>query len=217
MKLQTTKVYNIVDKAIKEGYTTISAQGSSRSGKTYNILIWLIVYCLRHKKTRLAIIRGTLPALKGSALIDFKNILISLGIYDEKKSFNKSDLIYTFPNGSWVEFYSADNEEKLRGRARDILYCNEASEISFIKSKQMRMRTNLFSIYDYNPSFSDDHWICELNKDPKTFHFISTYKDNPFLPQVIIDEIERLKHENKSLWRIYGLGLQEVIEGLIFK
>ena len=78
------------------------------------------------------------------------------------------------------------------------------------------MRTTRFAIIDYNPSFSDDHWICKLNSDPRTYHFISTYKDNPFLEQTIIDEIESLKWKNPSLWRIYGLGLQAIVEGLVF-
>lgn len=130
--------------------------------------------------------------------------------------FNKSELICTFPNGSWVEFFSCDNEQKLRGRKRQILYVNEGNELKFIEWQQLQMRTTKFSIIDYNPSFSDDHWLCTLNKEPKTYHFITTYKDNPFLEQKVIDEIESLKYKNPSLWRIYGLGLQAMVEGLIF-
>ena len=37
-KIQTTKVYYELDKAVKSGYTTVSEQGSSRSGKSYNTL-----------------------------------------------------------------------------------------------------------------------------------------------------------------------------------
>lgn len=129
---------------------------------------------------------------------------------------NKTEFTYTFPNGSWIEFFSTDSEQKLRGRKRDILYVNEANELKFIEWQQLKMRTTKFAILDYNPSFTDDHWICDLNKEQSTFHFISTYKDNPFLEQVIIDEIESLQRKNESLWRVYGLGLQAQIEGLIF-
>lgn len=159
--------------------------------------------------------RATLPALKGSVFVDFKEILYKLGLFDEK-ALNKSEFIYTFPNGSWVEFFSTDSEQKIRGRKRDVLYANEANELKFIEWQQLKMRTTQFAIVDYNPSFTDDHWLCDINKDKKTFHFISTYKDNPFLEQTIIDEIESLQHKNKSLWQIYGLGLQAQIEGLIF-
>lgn len=216
MKIQTTKIFSKVNDAINNGYTIISAQGSSRSSKTYNILIWLIVYVLQHPNTRLSIVRKTLPALKATVFVDFKEILFKIGIFDDK-CLNKTDFIYTFSNGSWVDFFSTDDEQKIRGRKRDILFCNEANELLFIEWQQLKMRTTRFAILDYNPSFSDDHWLCVLNKDPRTFHFITTYKDNPFLEQTIIDEIESLKEKNKSLWQIYGMGIQAIVEGLIFK
>ena len=216
MTIQTTRVYAEIQSAIDNGYTTVSLQGSSRSSKTYNTLIWLVVYCLTHPYTRLSIVRATLPALKGSVYVDFKEILLRLGVWDDR-AMNKSDMIYTFGNGSWVEFFSTDNEQKLRGRKRDILFVNEANELSFIEWQQLKMRTTKYTILDYNPSFSDEHWICGVNSDHRTYHFISTYKDNPFLEQTIIDEIESLRDKNQSLWQVYGLGMQAVVEGLIFR
>lgn len=216
MTIQTTRVYAEIQSAIDNGYTTVSLQGSSRSSKTYNTLIWLVVYCLTHPYTRLSIVRATLPALKGSVYVDFKEILLRLGVWDDR-AMNKSDMIYTFSNGSWVEFFSTDNEQKLRGRKRDILFVNEANELSFIEWQQLKMRTTKYTILDYNPSFSDEHWICSVNADHRTYHFISTYKDNPFLEQSIIEEIESLQYKNQSLWQVYGLGMQAVVEGLIFR
>ena len=213
--LQATKVFGIVAQAVQKGYSTVSCQGSSRSSKTYNILIFLIVMCLKIQNLSVSIVRSTLPAIKGSVFRDFKEILFKLGVFDEKR-LNKTEMIYTFENGSFIEFFSTDSEQKLRGRKRHILFVNEANEILFIEWQQLKMRTTMFSIVDYNPSFSDDHWLCDLNKDERTFHFISTYKDNPFLEQTIIDEIESLQFKNKSLWRIYGLGLQSMVEGLVF-
>lgn len=215
--IQTTRVYAEIQSALtNKGYNTVSLQGSSRSSKTYNTLIWLIIYCLSYRYTRLSIVRATLPAIKGSVFVDFKDILLKMGVWDDK-AHNKSEMTYRFSNGSWVEFFSTDNEQKLRGRKRDILFVNEANELSFIEWQQLKMRTTKYTILDYNPSFSDEHWICSVNSDPRTYHFISTYKDNPFLEQSIVDEIESLKHKNKSLWQVYGLGLQAVVEGLIFK
>lgn len=214
--IQTTRVYREIENAVQAGYTTISAQGSSRSSKTYNIVIWLCVYCISHPNTSVSIVRATLPALKGSVLRDFEKIMSDLGRWDAKR-FNKSDLIYKFGNGSWVEFFSCDNEQKLRGRKRDILYVNEGNELRFLEWQQLQMRTTQFSIIDYNPSFSDDHWLCSLNAEEKTYHFITTYNDNPFLEPKVIEEIESLKQKNPSLWRIYGLGLQAMVEGLVFR
>lgn len=216
MKLQTTRVFSEIENARRNGYTTISEQGSSRSAKTYNTVIWIVCQCLSVPKTTVSICRSTLPSLKGSVLRDFIEILQRIGEYSDK-CYNKTDLIYTFPNGSWVEFFSCDNETKLRGRKRKILFVNEANELKYLEWQQLQLRTTQLSIIDYNPSFSDEHWICEVNKDPRTYHFISTYKDNPFLEQKVIDEIESLKRKNFSLWQIYGLGLQAQVEGLVFR
>lgn len=216
MKIQTTRIFSELDRAVSQGYTTVSLQGSSRSSKTYNTLIWLTFYCLRNPGTRVSVVRATLPAIKGSVFVDFKEILHTMELYDEK-ALNKSELTYTFPNGSWFEFFSTDSEQKLRGRKRDVLFVNEANELRQIEWQQLKMRTTRFAIIDYNPSFSDDHWICEVNKDERTYHFISTYKDNPFLEQAIVDEIESLKTKNESLWRIYGLGIQAIVEGLVYR
>ena len=216
MKLQTTRVFSEIETARRNGYTTISEQGSSRSAKTYNTVIWIVCQCLSVPKTTVSICRSTLPSLKGSVLRDFIEVLQRIGEYNDK-CYNKTDLIYTFPNGSWVEFFSCDNETKLRGRKRKILFVNEANELKYLEWQQLQLRTTQLSIIDYNPSFSDEHWICEVNKDPRTYHFISTYKDNPFLEQKVIDEMARLKRTTFSLWQISGLGLQAQVEGLVVR
>ena len=213
-QIQTTPVFTTVDNAVRDGYKVVSAQGSSRSGKTYNILIWLIAYAASHKVS-LSIVRATLPALRRSVLRDFEEILVRMGLFDER-SRNKSDLTYTFPNGSFIEFFSTDSEQKLRGSKRDILYVNEANELRHIEWQQLIMRTRKFAIVDYNPSFNDGHWLCALNADKDTKHFISTYKENPFLEQTIVDEIEKLQTQNPTLWQIYGLGQMAMVEGLVF-
>lgn len=215
MEVQTTAVFRTIQYARDAGYTTVSEQGSSRSGKTWNTVLWLIAQCLQYPNTTVSVIRATLPAIKGSVYRDFKENMHLMGVWDDK-CMNKSDFIYSFPNGSWIEFFSCDNEQKIRGRKRKILYVNEGNELKFIEWQQLQMRTTEFSIIDYNPSFTDDHWLCTLNKEKSTYHFITTYKDNPFLEQKVIDEIESLQWKNPTLWQVYGLGKQAVIEGLVY-
>ena len=194
--------------AVIRSYLPKDLQGAVR--------LFLIAYILHNPKLSLSIVRKTLPALKGSVFRDFKEIMIDKFRIWDNRCMNKSEMVYSFPNGSFVEFFSTDDEQKIRGRKRDILYCNEGNEISYLEWQQLVMRTTLFSVIDYNPSFSDEHWICDLNNDPRTYHFISTYKDNPFLEQTIIDEIESLKNKNKVLWAVYGLGQRAMAEGLVF-
>lgn len=215
-RIQTTEIYNRLDGAAAEGYTAISLQGSARSGKTYNVMIWLILYALRVPHIKISVVRATLPALKGSVLEDFNTIMHQLGVYNDRH-FNKTDLVYWFRSCSTIEFFSASDEQRLRGRKRDILFVNEANELSAIQFQQLKMRTSRLTIIDYNPSFTEEHWIAkDFNRDPRTYHFVSTYKDNPFLEQTIIDEIESLQNKNRSLWQIFGEGQMAQIEGLVF-
>jgi len=218
IKIKATVVADEITEAVSNGFTTISEQGSSRSGKTYNTLLWLIGFVVNNPLFvyKVSVVRATLPALKGSVLEDFKEILKRMNRWKEQ-SFNKTDLIYTFDNGSTFEFFSSDNEQKLRGRKRDILFVNEANEITQIMWQQLKMRTTMFAIIDYNPSFSDDHWICSVNQEEKTYHFITTFEDNiQNLEQPVIDEIKSLKYKNPTLWQIYGEGKQAIVDGLVF-
>ena len=214
-KIQVSHIFKKIQYAFDNGYTTVSEQGSSRSAKTTSTIIWLCVYAEQHPNTAISVVRATLPALKGSVLRDFFWAMGLLGFWNQK-NFNKSELIYTFDNGSFIEFFSCSDEQRLRGRKRDILFVNEANELKFIEWQQLQMRTTRFSILDYNPSFTEEHWINQVNQETRTYFFISTYKDNPFLEQKVIDEIESLQWKNKSLWQIYGLGKRAMVEGLVF-
>ena len=215
MKIQTTKVYTEIAEAVKNGYTTISEQGASRSGKTRNTCIFLVVYALTHKNKCISVVRATQPAIRRSVFRDFKEVLLDMGIMKDGMV-NNTNFTINFDTGSFIEFFSADDEQKIRGSKRNVLYVNEANELQFIKWQQLKMRTTEFAIMDYNPSFTDEHWICSVNKEERTYHFITTYKDNPFLEQNIIDEIESLQWKNPSLWQVYGLGKMAIVEGLIF-
>ena len=211
-----TKNYMRVDAARKAGFTTCSAQGSSRSSKTFSIVQWLCMMCHEEAGMTVSIIRAGMPSIKRTVYRDFKDVMLSFGWWNDK-SMNKSEFVYTFDNGSWIEFFSTDNEQKVRGSKRKILFVNEANELSFLEWQQLQMRTTEFSILDYNPSFSEEHWINQVNEEKSTYWFISTYKDNPFLEPKVIAEIESLKWKNPSLWRIYGLGQRAIVEGLVFE
>ena len=99
MKIQTTKVYRQIENAKKKGYTTVSEQGSSRSSKTYNTVIWLIVRCLQHPGTTVSVVRKTLTAARRSVLRDFKDNMINMKVWNDR-NFSKSDFIFYFNNGS---------------------------------------------------------------------------------------------------------------------
>jgi len=191
-------------------------QGGSRSGKTYSILQGIAELCHLNKNAGLVITitRATLPSLKASAMRDFFEIIQGEGWYDERVH-NKSDHIYLL-FGNLVEFVSADQPQKIRGRKRHILYANEGNELTLEQWRQFMMRTTWKAIIDFNPS-DEFHWIYDevLTRDDCTF-YQSTYLDNPFLDAEVIREIERLKDADENYWRVYGLGERGVSRSLVY-
>jgi len=188
-------------------------QGGSRSSKTYSLCQVLIVYCLQNPNKVVSIVRKTFPALRATVMRDFFEVLKDLELY-EKSSHNMSENIYRFANGSIVEFFSVDDEQKVRGRKRDIGWCNEANELWFEDFQQLNMRTETKMIFDYNPSDSSS-WLYELPKD-ESLLIKSTYKDNPFLPESIIRQIEDLARTDEALYQIYALGEKAISKTNIF-
>ena len=188
-------------------------QGGSRSSKTYSLCQVLIVYCLQNPNKVVSIVRKTFPALRATVMRDFFEVLKDLELY-EKSSHNMSENIYRFSNGSIVEFFSVDDEQKVRGRKRDIGWCNEANELWFEDFQQLNMRTETKMIFDYNPSDSSS-WLYELPKD-ESILIKSTYKDNPFLPESIIRQIEDLARTDEALYQIYALGEKAISKTNIF-
>jgi phage terminase large subunit len=173
----------------------------------------VIVYCIQNPNKVVSIVRKTFPALRATVMRDFFEILKDLDIY-EKTNHNMSENIYRFPNGSIVEFFSVDDEQKIRGRKRDIGWCNEANELWFEDFQQLNMRTEDKLIFDYNPSDSSS-WLYEL--PPHESQLIkSTYRDNPFLPESIKRQIEDLKRTDEALYQIYALGEKAISKSNIY-
>jgi len=191
-------------------------QGGSRSGKTFNILLWIIFsYCYKNKNKTISICRKTLPSLKASVLRDFLEILRSNELYSEIYH-NKTSNEYWL-NGNLIEFFSLDMGSRVRGRKRDLLFVNEANEIDYESWSQLLFRTDGGIIIDYNPH-DQFHWIYDkvLDRDDCQLH-ISTYIDNPFISKTLKDEIERLRITDPQYWRVYGLGLRGQNRSLVFK
>lgn len=213
MELKSTIIFQKNHQALQGPERFIVNEGGSRSSKTYSLCQLVIVYCLQNKGKVVSIIRKTFPALRATVLRDFTEILKDLGIYS-LEAHNKSEQIYTFPNGSMVEFFSVDDEQKIRGRKRDIAWCNEANELYFDDFTQLNMRTEHKLIFDYNPS-DNSSWLYELPAED-TVMIRSTYKDNPFLPQSIRNQIEDLKRTDEALYQIYALGQKAVSKSNIY-
>jgi len=137
------------------------------------------------------------------------------GLYDPSAHM-KTESAYYFPNGSYIEFFSVDNSTKVRGPGRDILFINEANLIDQDTFEQLNLRTKRSVFIDYNPA-DEFHWIYERIIPRKETYFLqTTYKDNPFLPEAQIKQIEALQSIDDNFWRIYGLGERGTSTNVIF-
>ena len=214
MEIKSTVIFEKNYEALNDpSLRFVINEGGSRSSKTYSLCQLVIIYCLQNNNKVVSIIRKTFPALRATVLRDFIEILKELNIYSVEDH-NKSEHIYTFSNGSIVEFFSVDDEQKIRGRKRDIAWCNEANELYFDDFTQLNMRTESKLIFDYNPSESTS-WLYELPMEESVL-IKSTYKDNPFLPQSIRAQIEDLKRTDEALYQIYALGEKAISKSNIY-
>lgn len=188
-------------------------QGGSSAGKTIAILLILIDRAQTEKDKIFSVVSETLPHLKRGAIRDFLNIMETHKYYRDAQ-WNRTDMIYTFETGTRLEFFSADNSDKVRGPRRDVLFINEANNISYETYTQLAIRTNEEIYIDYNPVAQ--FWVHD-EIIPKQDHdfLILTYKDNEGLPEAVVKELESRK-DRKGWWSVYGEGVLGDIAGKIY-
>lgn len=196
-------------------------RGGTSASKTFTIVPFLIDYAVKNPLAEISIVAETIPHLKRGALRDFLKIMDMIGMY-EPENFNKSSLVYTFSNGAYIEFFSADAESKLRGARRDVLFVNECNNITWEAYYQLAIRTRRFIYLDYNPV--SEFWVdTELINDSDTDFVVLTYKDNEALDLSIIKEIEKAKEKAltstywANWWNVYGLGNIGSLQGTVFE
>ena len=185
--------------------------GGTRSGKSFAILQYCIVQAIEHPQT-ITIVRKTIPSLKRTIIKDFLDILKSLQLFRED-DWNVTDRVYKLQD-SVIQFISTDDAEKLRGFKSDILFIDEASEIDEESFFQLSIRTSGKIILAYNPTISPFSWLRKMQDCER---FITTYRDNPYLPKEMIKAIEDLQLTNPKYWKIYGQGEYAANDKAIFQ
>lgn len=188
--------------------------GGTAASKTISILMWLIDYAQSHKNEVVSVVSESFPHLKRGAIRDFIDIM-EKNNYFERKRWNKTDKIYEFETGSKIEFFSADQPGKVRGPRRDVLFINEANNISYVTYTQLEIRTRKMIWLDWNP-VQEFWWYDEVSPREDVDFIRLTYKDNEALSQEFIEALEMRKGK-KNWWRVYGLGYLGEVEGKIYK
>lgn len=192
-------------------------QGGTSSGKTYSILQVLCLKAIEQPDQVISVVGQDVPNLKSGALRDMQSIVASsTDIQSWIKGYNASDRIFTFYNGSIIEFKSYQDSQDAKSGKRDYFFLNEANGISFEIYSELAMRTKKKVYIDYNPNAR--FWVHDklIGKEGVEL-IISDHRHNPFLPEIIRKKIEQLRNEDEELWKVYARGMTGKIEGLIYR
>ena len=196
-------------------------QGGSSAGKTFSIVPVLISYAAANENKLISIVSESMPHLKRGAMRDFENIMRSTCRWIDG-SFNKQHSTYTFANGSKIEFFGADDDAKLRGARRNVLFINECNNVSFDAYLQLAIRTSDFIYLDYNPA-APFYATEELQFEEDAELIILTYKGNEGLKKDIVEQLQKAekKRGTSEYWdnwvRVYVDGLIGQLTGAIFE
>lgn len=187
------------------------------SGKTYSILQVLCLKAIEQPDQVISVVGQDVPNLKSGALRDMQSIVASsTDIQSWIKGYNASDRIFTFHNGSIIEFKSYQDSQDAKSGKRDYFFLNEANGISFEIYSELAMRTKKKVFVDYNPNAR--FWVHDkLIGKEGTELIISDHRHNPFLPDIIRKKIEALREDDEELWKVYARGVTGKIEGLIYR
>lgn len=191
-----------------------AVSGGTGASKTISIIMCLIDYAQDNSNKLISIVSESFPHLRRGAERDFLNIMQQHNYYHDKE-WNKTDHTYTFPQtDSVIEFFSVDQSEKVKGARRDVLFINEANNITFEAFNQLEVRTNEFIFMDWNPV--TEFWFYTDVEPMMDVDFITlNYLDNEALADSIVESIESRKHLT-NWWKVYGLGQLGEVEGKIY-
>ncbi len=212
--------------------------GGTSAGKTYGIVPILIDYAVKHERKEISVVSESIPHLRKGAAKDFIKIMKATGRWRESR-WNKTIMKYEFSNGSYIEFFSVDQPDKLRGARRHVLYINECNNVKWSAYMQLAVRTADIIWLDFNPTHEFwYHTEIAQKRDPDWEELVLTYKDNEGAPKAAVREIEKArikayhnprleppalfdeKNIKDSWWanwyRVYGLGFVGRLEGVVF-
>lgn len=209
--METEVLENIADVADKR---IICLYGGSSSSKTISALQYLTTWALESPESLVITVIGeSIPVLKKSVIRDWQRVVMR-GVFDRRR-FNKLELTYTFENESILQFIPADDESRFLGPRHDFVLIDEAYNVTKGIFDQVEIRTRIQVLLTWNPV--SPFWATKLEDERDDVAVIhATYKKNAFVPQAIIDSLERRAKTDPNFYRVFVLGKYGSLEGLIF-
>jgi phage terminase large subunit len=165
----------------------------------------------------ISVVSESMPHLRKGAMRDFESIMRMQGYWEEKR-WNATNSVYTFPKNNIIEFFSADDSDKVRGPRRDVLFVNEANNIGLETFTQLEIRTRKIVWLDWNP-VSEFWWYTDVAPFYHHDFLVLTYKDNEALLQSEVEAFEAHRNNPNRInwWKVYGEGQLGEAEGRVYK
>jgi len=196
--------------------------GGARSSKTYSICQVFLTRFLNENNKKFLICRKSLPSLKKSVLITWRELLEKVGPIKDLIIENKQELSFKFKKNLLL-FSSIDEKEKIKSTEFNYIFMEEANEFDYEDYRVLKMRLSApHKEGEVNQIFLALNpvrcWVDEIVIPNENCDVIkSTYKDCiKFLPKDYIKELEALQHIDKEYWIMYGLGEYVNLSNIIY-
>ena len=216
-----SKIDTYIRDRLQAGKTTFVFRGGRRSGKTFGILKFLMLWSEGYPGTVCNIASMTSEQGRLGAYADAKTIKdLAPAVYGDIEVLS-SPREFRMVNGSRMHFNQYSNSETAKGIACDWLFVNEANNFSKQQYTDLKANARLGTFIDYNPNcefwdvdFFDDADICD-----------TTWQDNPYLTPAQLEYFADLKRLAESPtateidrrnYSVYYLGRYYQLNGDIF-
>ncbi len=168
----------------------VLVSGPAGTGKSRACLEKIFAVCMLTPNTRALLLRKTARSLGSTALVTWRNFVVKEALETGEVVYyggsSQEAAQYRFKNGSTVTIGGLDNPTRIMSSEYDIVYVQEATEITitdleFIKTRLRNWRISFQQlIMDCNPA-GDKHWLKLRCNDGKTKLIHSRHEDNPRL------------------------------------
>lgn len=161
-------------------------EGPAGTGKSYACLWKLHVAALKYSGMRALMVRKTLVSLSTSVLVTFQKRVLTSGNYGVSffGGSKAEPAAFRYPNGSQIVVGGMDNASKVLSTEYDIIYVNEATELTLDDWENLtgRLRYGRMPyqqlLADCNPDMPT-HWLNQRAIDGRVIRLLSRHHDNP--------------------------------------
>lgn len=221
--MRKVSVTNIFDRNYNATKTIVVNRGGARSSKSHSIAQLIVQKLTAEYNKKILVTRKTMPSLKMTAYKLIIDLLKDYGYYQYCEH-NRTDHILVYsPTNTFILFCGLDDPEKIKSTGWHYIWVEEATDFRYDDYMILKLRLSepndlMNHMYlSFNP-IGSMHWVKKKVIDVETDleEIVSTYLDNPFLPQQYIDLLLATKEQDKNYWKIYGEGQWGSLDHIIY-